>query len=124
MKTIERVRRTAVSTNEWERLRNVGRTHDQRGTLASAPSGRRMVAYGDCCGASSDYEFPGDERFVVGAIPAWTAAKPEKLCSSLGYSLDPLRPPCWRVEGSAVDFSRLGDLARTQFNEHGELPGL
>ncbi len=43
MKTIERVRRTAVSTNEWEPLRNVGRTHDQRGTLASAPSGRRMV---------------------------------------------------------------------------------
>ena len=26
MKTIERVRRTAVSTNEWEPLRNVGRT--------------------------------------------------------------------------------------------------
>ena len=53
MKTIERVRRTAVSTNEWEPLRNVGRTHDQRGTLASAPSGRRMVAYGDCCGAAT-----------------------------------------------------------------------
>src|SRR5260370_26217746 len=43
MKSIERVRRTAVSTNEWEPLRNVGRTHDQRGALASAPSGRRMV---------------------------------------------------------------------------------
>src|SRR5260370_24383129 len=57
-------------------------------------------------------------------MPAWTAAKREKLCSSLGYSLDPLRPPCWRVEGSAVDFSRLGHLARTQLNEHGELPRL
>ncbi len=53
MKSIERVRRTAVSTNEWEPLRNVGRTHDQRGALASAPSGRRMVAYGDCCGAAT-----------------------------------------------------------------------
>ena len=53
MKAIERVRRTAVSTNEWEPLRIVGRTHDQRGTLASAPSGTRMVAYGDCCGPAT-----------------------------------------------------------------------
>jgi len=51
-------------------------------------------------------------------------ARPDKPCSSLGYSLDPLRPPCWRFEGSAVDFSRLCDLARAQFDEHDELPGL
>ncbi len=53
MKAIERVRRTAVSTNECEPLRKRRTAHDQRGTLASAPSGTRMVAYGDCCGPAT-----------------------------------------------------------------------
>src|SRR5260370_7423321 len=89
------------------------------GTFAYGRTDARSARHTGC-GA----ERKADGRFVVGAIPAWTAAKPEKLCSSLGYSLDPLRPPCWRGEGRAVGFSRLGHLAQTQFNKHGQRPRL
>jgi uncharacterized protein len=68
METIERVRRTAVSTDDWEPCV----TSDGR-TIGEAVWLRRRVDGGwshtamlwRCDPMSFDYDFPGDESFIV-----------------------------------------------------------